>query len=58
MGMPRQSPSGQPSAEDLMNMEINLGRIPPVFLAQMKQEAGVTDRDISTLSYEEKVLDF
>ena len=38
-----------------MNVEQNLARIPPVFLAQMKMEAGVGDRDISTLSYEEKV---
>ena len=36
-------------------MELDLQRIPQVFLAQMKQEAGVNDRDVQSLTFEEKV---
>ena len=45
----------QQDPQDFMSLEQNLQRIPPVFLAQMQQEAGVSGRDISSLTFEEKV---
>ncbi|GJJ11532.1 hypothetical protein Clacol_005766 [Clathrus columnatus] len=42
------------STPEFQRLEQDLARIPPVFLASVKQEAGVPDRDYGTLTDEEK----
>ncbi|KIJ45831.1 hypothetical protein M422DRAFT_29517, partial [Sphaerobolus stellatus SS14] len=42
------------STQEISQMEDSIRRIPPVFLAQMKQQARIGARDVSSLSFEEK----
>jgi hypothetical protein len=51
----RQTPGGMPNAAQEANLHNELSKIPVPVLAALRHETGLGDRDVNTLSVDEKV---